>query len=199
MLWIGLTGGMGCGKSTALEILKDLGFGTASADKIVHELYKNPFVQSKIIEELKLENGFDIKEISRKVFNNKTLLKKLEDFIHPLVRNKAEEKRKRLEKEGFKISFYEVPLLFEKKMDKAFNKTLCIGAKEEAYISRIKKRNSWSDEEIKKRLANQLSLEEKEKRADYYIDNSGTKEELYQSLRRLFLFNSSSLTDGSAC
>jgi len=183
MLWIGLTGGMGCGKSTALEIFKNLGCGIESADRIVSKLYTQKNVLTQIGQALDLDTDNKIEslkiEISKKVFNRPDSLKKLEDILHPLVRKESEISKNTFIKEGKKISFYEVPLLFEKNLEKHFDKTLCIGASLGVQMDRIKLRNpNWSEAEIKNRLKAQLDLNEKKERSDFYIDNSQTEKEL---------------------
>jgi len=190
MIWIGLTGGMGCGKSTALKIFQDLNCGIESADKIVSELYKRPEVINEISRALDLPDNKSLEElkaeISKKVFNNPENLLKLESILHPLVRKKASEAKEALQEKGFDFAFYEIPLLFEKKLEAQFDKTLCIGANKETQIERIKKRNlKWSVEEIQNRLNSQISLEEKKRRSDFYIDNSGDLEELKQKCSEL--------------
>ncbi len=187
MKWIGLTGGMGCGKSTALKLFKELGFGVASADAVVHSLYQKPEVVREVCTALSVqEEDFSLSKISEIVFGDESKLKLLEGVIHPLVRNEVERIRKEFKDEGLKISFYEVPLLFEKKMEDSFDFTICVGAREKIQIERIQKRNpSWSEQEINARLKAQLSLEEKKEKADFYIDNSGTLKELKSQCENL--------------
>ena len=277
MIWIGLTGGMGCGKSAALNFFQELNCGTESADRIVSKLYKNPEILAKISKTLdlpdidddlknhlendlenrlendlknrlendlenrlendlenrlendlenrlendlknrlendlenRLENDLenrlenDLKnrlendlekilekiksEVSKKVFTHSESekLRALEIILHPQVRKKTSEAKHNLEKSGYKISFYEIPLLFEKNLENQFDKTVCIGADEQIQINRIKKRNpNWSDEEIKNRLKSQMSLKEKKDRADFYIDNSGDLANLKENCKKL--------------
>jgi dephospho-CoA kinase len=190
MLWIGLTGGMGCGKSTALKALKELNCGTESADAIVSDLYESHPVLEEISKALGITLDQDLESlksmISKKVFQDPKNLKTLESILHPKVREKALKSKQDLESKGYAISFYEVPLLFEKNLENQFDKTVCIGAKQSVQIERIKKRNpKWSDKEIQNRLNSQMSLEEKKQRADFYIDNSGDLSDLKKSCERL--------------
>lgn len=183
MIWVGVTGGIGCGKSTVVSFFQKLGFGLVSADNIVHELYESPGVQEKVCSLLNLDGEFSKDAVAKAVFGKKEKLKDLESFIHPLVREKTEEKRKKLTETGVEISFYEIPLLFEKNMQDRFDCTICVGADQKIQIERIKNRNSWSDEEIANRMAAQLPLVEKKERADFYIDNSGGLENLESQCR----------------
>ena len=186
MIWMGLTGGIGCGKSTVLKIFEELGCGIESADSIVSTLYKDASVLEEITKALDLQsfrNSEDLKgQISKKVFENKNNLELLESILHPKVRKKALESKAKLEKKGFKISFYEIPLLFEKNLEDQFYKTVCVGANSSVQLERIKKRNpNWSEQEIQNRINSQLSVEEKKKRADFYIDNSGDLKQLKEA------------------
>ncbi|MGH1467570.1 MAG: dephospho-CoA kinase [Bdellovibrionales bacterium] len=187
MKWIGLTGGMGCGKSTALKVFKNLGFGVASADEVVHSLYQKESVIKEVCKSLGIEvEDFSLSKISEIVFADDKKLEALEGVIHPLVRKEVKEIRKSFEEEGFSLSFYEVPLLFEKQMEDGFDYTVCIGASKPVQLRRIKERNpSWSDQEVKARLKAQLSLEEKKVKADFYIDNSRSLEDLKKSCEGL--------------
>jgi dephospho-CoA kinase len=186
MKWVGLTGGMGCGKSTALKEFKTLGYGTASADELVHELYKSPSVVEEVCDLLKIpKESFSMSAVSKVVFKDSKKLKALEDLIHPKLRDKVNTLKVEFKKQGYKISFYEIPLLFEKSLQDRFDFTVCVGASEEVQFERIKNRNDWGDDEIRARLSHQMSLVEKKERSDFYIDNSGSLEELKDSCRRL--------------
>lgn len=179
MKWIGLTGGMGCGKSTALKVFKELGLGTASADKIVHSLYQQEEVVAEVCKILSIEvQDFTLSKIANLVFSDKKLLLALEDVLHPKVRAEVLKIKKEFSEGGFFAGIYEIPLLFEKNLEESFDFTICIGASEELQYKRIKERNTWSDKEIDERLSSQMDLSEKKQRADFYIDNSGTRGDL---------------------
>lgn len=186
MKWIGLSGGMGCGKSTALKAFKELGCAVSSADEIVSKLYENKKHLYNIIDLLSIDSSYKTTDlasiksiISNKVFNNKPQLQKLESYLHPLVREKSEEIKNSHLSMGYEFSIYEVPLLFEKKMQSLFFKTICIGASHEVQLERVKKRNpNWSIKEIEARLNSQMSLKEKKQLCDFYIDNSKDFENL---------------------
>lgn len=190
MKWIGLTGGLGCGKSTALKTFKDLGCGVVSADSLVSNLYSKNSIQKNIISLLDLNpetKSSELKnEVSKVVFKSSEKLKKLEEYLHPLVRKESLIQKNILIEENFLVSFYEIPLLFEKNLESTFDKTLCIGAVKNIQIKRIKKRNpDWSLKEIDARINAQWSLQEKKKRADFYIDNSKSLNDLKQECSNL--------------
>jgi dephospho-CoA kinase len=182
MIWIGVTGGIGCGKSTVIAFLKKQGFGVVSADQIVHDLYQSPVVVSEISKILNIDQkNFSKEKIAEAVFSDKEKLKALENYLHPLVRQETQKKKKAFEDSGDEMAFYEIPLLFEKNMQANFDKTVCVGAAPKIQLERIKKRNPWSDEEINQRLSSQMPLEQKKELADFYIDNSTDLKSLEKS------------------
>jgi len=179
MIWVGVTGGIGCGKSTAVAFFKKQGFGVVSADEIVHDLYQHPVVVSEVSKILKIDSkNFSKENIAKAVFPDSSKLKNLENYLHPLVRKESQKRKEDLKKLGHSLAFYEIPLLFEKDMQTFFDATICVGADQATQLMRIKKRNSWSDEEIKQRLSSQMPLELKKDLADFYIDNSSSLEDL---------------------
>ena len=177
MKWIGVTGGMGCVKSTVLIFFKDLGYGVVSADAIVHELYESPAVLKEISTKLSLApEGLDKKNIASLVFNDAQKRKVLESVLHPKIREEVLKRKEQFKKQGLAVSFYEVPLLFENKMQSFFDCTLCVSVEKFVQMKRLKERNGWSDDEIESRLSAQMPLEEKKALADFVIDNSSSLE-----------------------
>jgi len=190
MIWVGVTGGMGCGKSTVISFFKEQGFSVVSADDVVHDLYLSPEVVREVSSLLNLDfeknkNSSQIslskEKIAAAVFSDPNKLKKLEGYLHPLVRKRVETLKRNFSKNNEQIAFYEVPLLFEKNMQEGFDHTVCVGADRAVQIQRIQKRNTWSLEEIERRLESQLPLERKKDLADFYINNSSSLEDLKKS------------------
>ena len=191
LLWVGLTGGMGCGKSSLASILRTLGEVVIDADQLVHQAL-DPVAPcfTRIVElfgsEIVSENGLiDRKKLSERVFSDSDLLQKLEQVLHPEVRRQVQEKKEQLIHSGVKRAFYDVPLLFEKKMEDQFDKIIVISCSEEAQYRRLKDRNGWTEEEIRKRLSFQWPLQEKEKKADLVLDNEGSLQDLEQKVKDL--------------
>ncbi len=179
MIWVGLTGGIGCGKSTALNEFKKLGCGVVSADELVHGLYQDPGVIYEVSKILSLDpQSFSKNEVAKKVFGNSKLLSDLEKFIHPKIKEEVLRKKKDFSDQGVKVSFYEVPLLFEKSLQSQFDFTVCVFVDEETQIKRIKSRNTWTESEIDKRLSHQLPISEKRRLSDFEINNSNSLKDL---------------------
>lgn len=183
MIWIGLTGGIGSGKSTVAQYLRQRGYQVIDADQLAHRAL-NPGTDTfkKIVDFfgkgiLSKDGAVDRKKLGALVFNDPTKLARLESIVHPFVQLEAERERKKLSG-THEFAFYDVPLLFEKKLEKKFDQVWVVTVEEETQISRLKKRNSWSDDEIRSRISAQLPLSEKVARADVVIRNNGTVAEL---------------------
>lgn len=176
--WIGITGSIGTGKSTVSQIIREMGFEVLDADKIAQEqLRKNSAAYPQIVklfgqDILSAEQEIDRKKLSQKVFGNKENLARLEEIIHPLVQSEVEASKKIFKSRGDKAAFYDVPLLFEKKLQGRFDAVLLVACDPAIQIERIKKRSSWSDEEIVKRLKSQMTLADKIKLSSYILYNN---------------------------
>jgi len=174
---VGLTGIFGSGKTTVASIFKKYGFDVISCDDIVAELLEKNEIKKKLVKIF--GNGVvksgkvDKKKIAEVIFNNQEKKEKLENLIHPLVFKKIDEEIKenidRIKKKG--IIVIEIPLLFETKSEKKFDYIIVVSASVDIIKSRL--REKFDDREIELRWENQLSLEFKEKSADYIINNSG--------------------------
>jgi dephospho-CoA kinase len=190
VLWIGITGSIGTGKSTFAELLRKQGQIVLDADEIV-KLTQEPSgsAYQKIINEfgkaiLDKSGRIDRAELAKVVFSSKEKLEKLESIIHPEVRLAVESHKNDHKQKKTKYLFYDVPLLFEKNMEKTFDLVVLVTSNQENQIKRIKLRNKWSDEEIKKRLAAQLPLSEKESRAHILINNDGDLDQLKSEAKK---------------
>lgn len=190
MKWIGLTGGIGSGKSTATEILRGLGVPVIDADELArralepnHEPYR--LVVAWLGESVLGSNKeIDRAKLAEKVFKSSESRLKLEQIVHPWVQDEVRKKKEELRQQNYSFAIYDVPLLFEKDLEAQFDQTLLISSSESTQRNRLKARNGWSDQQITDRLQAQLSMEEKRKRAHVVIENEGTKEELKSALQQ---------------
>ena len=130
-LAIGLTGGMGCGKSTVLEYMRRSGAQTHSSDATVHDLLSS---DSSVIEAvvsrfgigvLDAKGNIDRARLGRIVFSDNAELKWLEQMLHPLARERWESF---IERAGGGLKVVEIPLLFENNLEKRFDTTVCVCA-----------------------------------------------------------------------
>lgn len=184
MLWIGLTGGIASGKSSVAKILESKKIPIVYADSLAHEVYQKTnsvyqtIVQSMGKDSLNENGELDRKKVGEIVFKDQNKKQVLENIIHPYVKQRAEQERKKFEKQGFAMTVYEVPLLFEKNMDNHFDRVLLVTTDFEHQIERLKKRNNLDESAARLRIKSQMSNEDKIKRAQDHIENVGSPEEL---------------------
>lgn len=188
---IGLTGGIGTGKSTAEEIFKRLGAYVIDADSIVHQLYKQEHIKEKlkqIFTEDIFDNNQEIdrKKVARIVFSDKTKRKALEEIIHPEVNKYIDEWLNQIEKNNpDAVAIVSVPLMIETGSYKKYQKIILVYAPKELQIERLIKKG-YSYEEAVSRINAQMDIEEKLKYADYVIINTSTLENLENQVKRVF-------------
>ena len=178
---IGITGGICTGKSSVLEVFKELGHPVFSCDEEIKKLKK----QSKIIDEIKKEFPevkMNEKRLAEIVFSNKKKLETLENILLP----ELEKKRKEfIEKNKGKLVFIEVPLLYEKKKEKDYKKIITTTCSVETQKQRAVNRGI-SVVLLEKILQSQLSALEKAKRADYVVDSDEDKEEMKEKILDIY-------------
>jgi dephospho-CoA kinase len=183
--FIGLTGGIGSGKSTALAAFGRLGVPGLSTDQVVHDLYDTDEVRDAMVNELGssvLRDGaIDRAAVAREVFATGERREWLEQLLWPRVGARIAGWRQELETrlDPPPAAVVEVPLLFESGMESAFDATVAIRADEEI---RRKRASGRGHESLDERAARQLSQQEKAERATYSVDNDGTEAELEAKL-----------------
>ena len=192
---IGLTGGIGTGKSTVSQILQEKKFPVIDLDTISHEVIKIPKVIEKIVENFgkevlensgNFENKNNAIRISREklgkiIFENKEKRLLLNSIMHPEILHTMREQISKYKKNN-KIIFVEIQLLFEVQWEKEFDYILLISAKKSTQIRRILERDKRSEIDALNIINSQLSLDEKKKRSDFVIENDGNIEELKEKI-----------------
>lgn len=182
MYLIGLTGGMGSGKSTVADCLRSNGIPVIDADVIAHKIMNEESTLDKIYE-IFGKNVFDKDGSLNKVkfssvlFTNTVKRKKLNEFVHPKVWDEMMNETEKYVTEGSKVIFLDVPLLIESGWHTRVNETWLVKADYNERIERLRLRTNLSTEEIKKRIEIQMPESEKEEYADKIINNGGTIEE----------------------
>lgn len=177
MKWIGLTGGIGSGKSTVATILRAMGFVVIDADEMARLAVRpGSEVLRKVVQvfgpDVVTEDGsLNRKIVGERVFRDSNLLQELEKIVHPRVQELTQAKRAELAAAGVAMAFYDVPLLYEKKLESQFDAVVVVSSNEEQQINRVMARNSVSREEVQRRIAVQMRLEEKMKRTSFVIYN----------------------------
>lgn len=187
---VGLTGGVGTGKSTVSRILRERGYDVIDLDMISHEVIRFPQVVEKIVEnfgrEVLEEDNSENYVISREklgkiIFRNKEKRLVLNSIMHPeiltamrgkILEHKLENKTKN------KIIFVEIQLLFEVQWEKEFDYILLISASTDMQIRRILNRDNRTYEEALNIINSQMPLDEKRKRSNFVIENNGSIQDL---------------------
>lgn len=188
MMWIGLTGGIATGKSTVSALLREKGYSVIDADRLAREAVQigTPAHLEivKVFGAAAVLSGGELnrEQIGKVVFSDRTKLSLLESIIHPRVRDLALKKRRALEAQGVAVAFYDVPLLFEKDMEPLFDQVTVVACSSAVQKARLMSRNGFSSEEADRRIASQLAIEAKIKRAHTVIHNDGSLEDLEKAV-----------------
>lgn len=163
-----------CGKSSFINFAKNKGFESLSADEIAHKLLNENAKKIAALfadESLIKEGKIDRKKLGKRIFNSVLDKKKLEGFLHPLIKEEILKEAEILEAKN-KPFFIELPLFFENDTYQGLGKSVLIYAPKETSLQRLIKRDNLSEKEALKRINSQLDIEEKKKKADFIIDNS---------------------------
>ena len=188
MLVVGLTGGIGSGKSLAAQFFAELGALVIDADQLARDAIERG---SEGFDQLIatfgdsiLHNGLvDRRALGELVFRDAEAKKKLEAIIHPIVRKEFEEAVASLEND--QILIYEIPLLFETKATERFDYIVTVEADMQLRKERLLKKG-LRNSEIESRIAAQASREERESIADQVFENNGSEDELLRSVENLW-------------
>ena len=185
---VGLTGGIGTGKSTVSRKLRERGYPVIDLDVISREVIEYP----EVIDELVRNFGIEIlesqnnisgkKSISRNklrqtVFKEEKKVSVLNSIMHPPI---VEEMRRQVEnlKKNYKTVFVEVQLLFEAKLEKEFDLTVLVYADKKTQLERVLKRDGRSEGEVQQIINAQMDMTEKRRLSNYIIENNGDSEML---------------------
>ena len=188
---IAITGGIGSGKSTFCSKLKEKGFKIHSSDEQVAKIYKNP--EKKFVTYLRTiglsksisKKNIDKKIISKIIFENKQIRKKLELYIFKIVRKKRSDFIKQEKQKKTKLIFIDIPLLFENNLEKHFNKVISIIASKRVRLKRLKKTRKMTENQFKNIARTQTSDVIRKKKSDYVIYNNSTLKDYKIKINKL--------------
>lgn len=184
---IGLTGGIATGKSTASKILKDLGYFIIDADLLVKEIYKEEDTINFIkvnFPKCFIDGNIDFKLLREEFFSSPITKNQIENFIYKRMPFLFKEKANLANSD--EVIIYDVPLLFEKSLDKLVDQSLCVYASKNIQIQRLVARDNISIELAEKILAGQMSIEDKKLKSDWVIDNSSDLANLNDNIKLVF-------------
>ncbi|MGH8275468.1 MAG: dephospho-CoA kinase [Steroidobacteraceae bacterium] len=192
MLRAGLTGGIGCGKSTVAAILRDLGCAIIEADRLAHSLLDaGQPAYAEVIDEfgrgiLDAHAAVDRGKLAQIVFHDRSRLARLNEILHPRVLELIGQNLARLAAEGkTEIAVVEAALLIEANYHGELDRLIVVWCRPEQQRERLLARGLTA-EQIEQRIASQLTQEEKRRLASDEIDNSGTLEETRRQTEKLF-------------
>lgn len=186
----GLTGGIGCGKSTVAKILEASGCVVYSCDTIAKEIILDPHHRQEIIKILGTDTPFegasvDKRMIAEIVFSSQEIKKAIEGYVHPLVWGIILWRMEFLPKDT--LVFIESALVYEIGWANKFEAVLVVTCSEEEQVRRLKSIRGMSDQDIVAFMYTQLSSHEKELRGDYVISTECSEERLEQRVNELCL------------
>lgn len=193
-MWtIGLTGGIGSGKSSVAHFLKEHDIAVLDADQTVHQLLAEDQMTIRRIAQtfgediLDSQGKINRKALGAKVFINEETRKRLEGILHPLVKGKMFADQMTLAGAGVKLCVWDVPLLFEAGFDNVMNEVWVVWVSPQVQLKRVMKRDSCTCTEAELRISAQWPLETKTKLADVVIDNSGIWKDTEDQLEELLV------------
>jgi len=189
MFVVGLTGGIGSGKSEAARMFSELGVPIIDTDVIAHKLTErgSPILKNIIdqfgAEYLLSNNELNRQLLSKTIFANTEKRKRLENILHPEIKKSVEKEIADLNHNTYIIVV--IPLLFESSFKDLVDKTLVVDSKESDQIARARKRDGKSSAEIQQIMQHQITRDERLKYADDILVNFGTLAELDMSVKTL--------------
>ena len=192
MIVIGITGGIGTGKSTAADYLVEKGFALIDADQIGRDLTAEGQPLLEKIEAMfgcvshggSVGNGLvlDRKAMADLVFNDSEIRRRYNSLVHAEIIARIDARIAQLLETGARGILLDAPLLFEAKIDDRCDAVILVTADLDVRISRVILRDGADEEDIRDRITSQMSDDEKAQRADFVVDNSGEPEEMYSQL-----------------
>ncbi len=190
---IGITGGIGSGKTTVCDYLKKNNFAVHESDKVVAQMYKNPsksflhFLKKNISKEVVKNNKINKQKITDIIFNNPKTRRTLEGHIHKQVKKSRDSFVKKNAKNKKGVMFIDIPLLFENKLEKTFDVVLCVMAKKKIRRERVLKNKKFTKNIVEKIFKSQISDGERKKKSNIFIYNNTTKKDFIFSLEKALI------------
>ena len=179
---IGLTGGVGSGKSTVAEMFRELGATVIDADEAAHAVYApgTPGFDAVVREfgdDFVRDGAIDRRRLGTLVFNDAAALRRLNAIVHPLVREWMAARTVEAFDAGAEIVIQDVPLLYENDLEGLFSSVVLVYAPADVQLERLVEGRGLPRDRAESMIAAQMPIDEKRRRAHHVIDNSGTVDE----------------------
>ncbi len=184
---VGVTGSIGCGKSTVCKLIRSFGYEVIDCDKVGHDVLMPNHVGSLTVieafgDDIIGENGIDRKKLGKIVFNNASKRELLNSITHPLIKKEV---LKRIENSSEKIIFMECPLLFETDFIDLCDFSIVVYSDMDSQIKRLMERDGIDFTSALNRIYAQMSVAEKMEKADFIIDNCHGFSELEWQIKHI--------------
>jgi dephospho-CoA kinase len=188
---IGLTGGVGSGKSTVATMLHELGAVVVDADEASHAVYEpgTPGFEAVVSEfgDYYVSDGrIDRQRLGELIFKDAASRRRLNAIVHPLVRDWMAARTTEAVEQGANVVIQDVPLLFENGLEPLFSSVVLVYVPEEMQVERLVQGRGFTPERAHAVIATQVPIEEKRRRAHIVIDNSGTPEQTRVQVEQLW-------------
>ncbi len=189
---IGLTGGIGTGKSTVAGMLRQLGATVIDADRATREVQaRGSEGLRRIVEEfgpetLKPDGELDRERLGALVFRDREARERLNRIVHPLVRTWMAKRLAEAHERGDRVAVLDIPLLFETRGTAGLDSVILVYAPEEVQLHRLVHLRGMTEDQARERIAAQLPIEEKRRMADHVILNTGTMDDLRAEVQRVW-------------
>jgi dephospho-CoA kinase len=187
---LGITGGIGTGKSTVAGIMEEFGAVRINADEIARIFTSKGSPIQKEIQEIFGIDSFpegsdaDRKEIAKQAFSDPSKLERLNQLMHPAIRKEFDQRLESLPVGS--LVAYEIPLLFETKADQLCDSTLCVYLETTDPWDRVRARGDMTYSDYEKRVQAQMDIEEKKRLSEFKVSNDTDKEELRNQLTAIY-------------
>jgi dephospho-CoA kinase len=188
---IGLTGGVGSGKSSVAAMLRDLGAVVVDADEATHAVYEpgTPGFDAVVREfgDYYIRDGrIDRQRLGELVFKDAASRRRLNSIVHPLVREWMAARTAEAADRGAEIVVQEVPLLFENGLEPLYSSVVLVYVPEAMQLERLVQGRGFTPDRAQAVIATQVPIDEKRRRAHHVIDNSGTTEQTREQVEQLW-------------
>ncbi len=191
MKLVGLTGGVGSGKSTVAEMMRELGAEVVDADEATHAVYEpgNPGFDAVVREfgDAYVDGGrIDRSRLGELVFRDDDARRRLNSIVHPLVRDWMAQRTAEAAERGAEVVVQDVPLLFENGLERLFSSVVLVYVPEEVQVERLVSGRGFAPERARAMIAAQMPIENKRGLAHHVINNSGTREETQAQVKAVW-------------